>query len=56
LNVVVDERMSLRSIGSRFHARGTLTENALSPNRRAAPSVGKKEVAVADSESAQRPA
>ena len=34
LNVVVDERMSFSSVGSRFHVRDTATENAPSPNRR----------------------
>ena len=32
LNVVVDERMSFSSVGSRFHARGAATENARSLN------------------------
>jgi len=32
VNVVVDERMGLSTVGSRFHARGAATENARSPN------------------------
>ena len=45
LNVVVIERLSFNSVGSRFHARGVATENARSPNRCSVR--GRKEVAIA---------